>query len=37
MWCSTVRLDAREKGKRSGIAVGAVVIAVVLVFLKEKP
>jgi hypothetical protein len=41
-WCrlvsySAVRLDAKKKGKRSGIAVVVVVIAFALVVCKGKP
>ena len=37
VWCGAARVDARKKGKRSGIAIGVVVIIVAFVVLKEKP
>ena len=37
VWCSAARLDARKKGKRSGIAVVVVVIPFALVVCKGNP
>jgi hypothetical protein len=37
VWCSAVRLDARNKGERSVIAVVVIVIAVAFDLFKGKP
>ena len=37
VWCSAARLDARNKGERSGIAIVVIVIAVAFDIFKGKP